>query len=88
MNRHNRRCEVFVCGEWKPISFNKLRKGHLFRLFDWHETDGKTICGKIGVWLPDRYKRGRHVVNFALEDAKPMKIPMRGVIKCEEVRGF
>ena len=84
-----RRTEVFTCVDdpllirpfavWKTIKFNNLKKGDIFRLWDTGE-DGKEV--------PDQVVRGQHVVNVALEDAKPMRMPMLAVVRSAEVRGF
>lgn len=67
-------------GFWKPIKFNNLKQGHIFRCFDTMDN---------GVEKPDQVdKKGNHMVHVALEDAKEKPMPELGVVKCLPVRGF
>jgi len=87
-----RRTEVFVCherrmvggpmtvdGYCKPIHFNKLKKGDIFRCFD-TDDDGNE--------KPDQIIKGQHAVQVALENTRPKPMPMLGVVECLPVRGF
>jgi hypothetical protein len=68
-----------VNGRWiKLKSFTSIRAGDIFRLFD--SVDGKES--------PDEVVRGRHVINVALTDAKPMPPPSLGVVETTRIHGF